>query len=144
MVRMRADHVIVTMATANQVAVMSMALTWWKATIGQLGGLGVRADRDEILRGAAYLISAWDPSTGAAGRLLLGVGDQLNINGVPELYSDFGSAVDALQVRGSHTVSAIASTSVCTDTSLCGSSPGEDDRYDYIQQYTHLTFFEAG
>lgn len=144
MVRMRADHVIVTMATANQVAVMSMALTWWKNTIGQLGGREVRADRDEILRGAAYLISAWDPSAGAAGRLLLGVGDQLNINGVPELYSDFGSAVDALQVRDSHTVSAIASTTMRIDTSLGVSSPGEGDRYDYIQQYTHPIFFKAG
>lgn len=96
---MHADHVIVTMATANQVALMSLAVTWWKETIGQLGALELRADTDELLRGAAYLMRAWDPTKDDYGRLMLGVGDQLSATGVPRLYEDFGDAEDALQVR---------------------------------------------
>eukprot|EP00892_Ulva_mutabilis_P009409 jgi/Ulvmu1/6840/UM031_0045.1 len=92
------DHVVVTMATANQVATMSLSFVWWRETIGQLGSAVLRAVRDELLRGSAYLIRAWEPGRNDAGRVMLGVGDQLDLSGLPEMYQDFGTAPFALQI----------------------------------------------
>lgn len=105
------------MATANEVAMLSLSFIWWRVALGQLGREFLQGLRDELRRNAAYLIRAWEPESGDVGRIMLGVGDQLNRTGVLEMFTDFGSASDALQVQPN------PSTPPCAHRTTCAGCP---------------------
>jgi hypothetical protein len=87
-----ADHIISTMAIAEEVGVLSLARLWWRRTIGE-DELALLANR-EIARHMRYLYKAWDAKN---KELLVGIGDQSDDDGLVA-YKDFGTAGFALQV----------------------------------------------
>jgi hypothetical protein len=90
----RTDHIVSTMAVANQLGVISLGALWWGSsyTTDQLRETAAV----EFIRQADFLSMAWNEQD---DELLLGIGDGVNTTSDSLLmYSDFGVAMNALAI----------------------------------------------